>query len=99
MLIYISGPISGTRDYLSRFDEAENDILDTMPGVSIINPAIILSLLPTRYMNYKDITKVCLDLLSMCDGIYMLKDWETRKGAVLEHEYAVANNFEIFYQK
>lgn len=96
-MIYISGPISGTTDYLDRFKEAENDFYYN--HVDIINPAEVLNTLPTYRLEYKDLMRLCLDLLSMCDSIYMLRGWENSKGACLEHEFAIANNYKIFYQE
>lgn len=32
--------------------------------------------------------RVCLEMLKMCDAIYMIPGWETSKGATKEYEYA-----------
>ena len=102
-MIYISGPISGTNDYLTRFDSAEDEIHEDIDlDLSydyIINPADILDRLPTYNLKYSDLMRLCLDLLSMCDSIYMLRGWEKSKGARLEREFAITHNFKIYYQK
>lgn len=100
-MIYISGPISGTVDYLTRFDMAEDEIHDDkdLPYDDIINPADVLDRLPTYNLKYSDLMRLCLDLLSMCNSIYMLRGWEKSNGARLEHEFAITHNFKIYYQK
>ena len=100
-MIYISGPISGTGDYLERFDQAEYEINKNLNlrYDHIINPANVLDQLPIYELDYSDVMKLCLDLLSMCDSIYMLHGWERSKGAKLEYQYAVTNDYKIFFQK
>lgn len=94
-MIYISGKITGTTDYLERFKNAQKHV-ETW-GEVVINPAEINDKLP-KICKYSDYIKVSLCLLSLCDKIYMLSDWEESNGAKLEHAYAVANNYTIIYQ-
>lgn len=96
-MIYISGPISNTDDYLYRFNKAEAKLEYDL--FIPINPARILNELPVSYFEYKDLMRLCLDLLSMCNSIYMLRGWEKSNGARLEHEFAITHNFKIYYQK
>ena len=42
---------------------------------------------------------LCLPLLSKCDAIYMLKDWQNSKGALIEHDYARQKGIPIFFQE
>lgn len=100
-MIYISGPIAGTDDYLARFSDAEDEIHEDMELQydDIINPAEILERLPVYMLEYKDITRLCMCLLDMCDSIYMLDGWGKSRGSILEYDYAVANNYKIYRQK
>ena len=92
-MIYISGKITGTKDYLDRFRKAEIQI----GRADIINPAKVNDNLP-KCTTYKQYMKMSLCMLEMCDTIYMLKGWEDSKGARLEHEYAKSNNYKIIYE-
>lgn len=94
-MIYISGKITGTDDYLQRFERAEK-YLNTMNITDVINPAKVNSYLPE--LSYSQYIKMSLCMLEMCDTIYMLKNWENSIGAKLEWEFAKANNYKIMYE-
>lgn len=94
--IYISGPVTGTEDYMERFETAEKEL--TKDGYSVINPAKINSFLPpdTTYKQYMDMS---LTMLNMCNHIYMLKDWEKSPGANREYGYALAKGMTIWHEE
>lgn len=95
MRIYISGPITGTDDYMERFEKAEEHLKNK--GFSVVNPAKINSNMPsdTTYDEYMEISKL---LLSMCDAIYMLEGWHMSTGAKLERSLARLHNIIEFYE-
>lgn len=64
----------------------------------IINPARVLNQLPVQRLKYDDLMMLCLDLLSMCDTICMMKGWKESKGACIEYQYAVDHNLKIIEQ-
>ena len=94
-MIYISGKITDTDDYLQRFERAEKH-LNNMNITDVINPAKVNSYLPE--LSYSQYIKMSICMLEMCDTIYMLKNWENSIGAKLEWEYAKANNYKIMYE-
>ncbi len=95
MKIYLSGPISGTVDYMERFAEAERDL--TNDGAIVVNPAKILSYLPedTTWEQYMELSLV---MLKMCDAICLLEGWESSNGAALENAEAVKLGLKRFQQ-
>lgn len=96
MRIYISGPISGTTDYMERFDAVENML--TSRGYSVINPAAVNANLPGD-TTWDEYMKMSYTMLDMCDAIYMLKDWERSQGANVELERAFNRDMKIILQE
>lgn len=96
MKVYISGPITGTDDYMKRFENAENYLIDK--GYSVVNPAMVNSMLPTD-TTYKEYMLMSLAMLQTVDTVYMLKGWEESKGASLECQYALTMGYKIMYEE
>lgn len=97
-MIYISGKITGTNDYMQRFEQVERDLSDSYGDDElIINPARVNAQLP-KECSYSDYLTISLALLSLCDRIYMMSGWEDSRGARLEHDYAVAHGYDVLYE-
>ncbi len=94
MRIYISAPITGTKDYMERFAMAEQAI--HAAGHTPINPAKVNAQLPE--VSHKDYMKTSLAMLDMCDAIFMLPGWQASKGCSLEFEYAYEHGIHIFFE-
>ena len=92
MKVYISGPISGTDDYMERFDRAER-FLRSM-GYDIVNPAAENAKLPEG-TSWEIYMGESLKMLCSCDAIYLLRNWMLSKGAKLEYVVAMAMDKEI----
>lgn len=83
--IYISGPITGHKDYLEKFDIAEIYLVSA--GHRVINPAR-LNLPFVDSMSYVEIMEICLEQLESADMVFFLEGWQFSRGAKIEHEYA-----------
>lgn len=92
MKIYISGAITGTTDYMERFEKAEKEL--TEQGYSVVNPAKVNAQLPED-TGYEEYMKMSFCMLDMCDSIYMLKGWKKSCGANREYGYALASDMII----
>jgi hypothetical protein len=92
--VYISGKITGTIDYLHRFERAEK----VLSNYIVINPAKVNAQLPIE-TTWKEYMQMSMTMLKMCNAIYMLKGWEDSEGARLEYNYAVENNYKIIFEK
>ena len=92
--IYISGKITGTTDYIQRFERAEKAISNYI----VINPARVNAQLP-KETTWEEYMQMSMTMLKMCNAIYMLNGWEYSKGAILEYNYAVENNYKIIFEK
>ena len=94
--IYISGPITGTEDFLDRFDKAERFLRSK--GYIPYNPAKANLMLP-KEAEYEEYMIISIDILDMCDSVYMLNNWENSKGANREYGYALGKGKEILYEQ
>lgn len=87
MRVYISGPITGTTNYMLRFARAEAVL--QIQGYDVFNPARVNQGMP-KVSTWEDYMKVAEAVLSCCDTIYMLQGWENSRGAVREYHLAMA---------
>lgn len=93
--IYISGPITGTTDYMERFEKAENYLKSK--GYSVVNPAKVNAQMPED-TSYEEYMKMSFTMLDMCQYIYMLDGWHKSTGANRELGYAMAKDMTIMYE-
>ena len=95
MKIYISGKISGNKDYendfgnielyLRRFAEFDDDL-------QVYNPARI------DYGTYEKNLLMNIKKIFECDAIFMMKNWMDSPGAMAEYHVAKAIKMPIFYE-
>lgn len=70
MKVYLSGKITGDVDYRQKFGRELRAY-----GYVVFNPAV----LPDGF-EYEDYMSLDLLILSRCDAIYLLRDWENSPG-------------------
>lgn len=92
MRVYISGPITGHEDYMQRFCDAEERLIEQ--GHIPFNPAAVNSQMPES-TTYEEYMQIAMTMLSMCEAIYLLEDWEQSCGANREYGYALAKRMKI----
>lgn len=92
MKIYLSGKITGDKNYRNKFNQMAS-VLENL-GHAVYNPAI----LPEGF-EYEDYMKIDLCALSTCDGIFFLYDWQDSPGAIREYEVAKKLDLKVLTAK
>ena len=95
MKIYLSGAITGTDDYMERFADMEELLVEQ--GHTVINPAKVNANLPTD-TTWEEYMRMSILMLGMCDTIYMLKGWEKSRGANREYLWALDHNYSVMFE-
>lgn len=95
MRVYISGPITGTPDFMERFAAAEEKL--KKDGYEVFNPVKLNAIMPPGATR-GDYMKLNLAMLSLCDTIYMLSGWAESRRALKEYHMAVAADMIVLHQ-
>ena len=90
MIGYLSGPITGHKNYRQQFARAAGALKEM--GYAVINPAELGAALPLDQMSYEDIMKIGLELLAAADYLVQLPGWEDSKGANRELGFALGTD-------
>ena len=87
--IYISGSISHNENYVEQF---------TCKAAELQNDYIVLSpLFIAAELSWKEYMKIDLAMIDVCDIVYMMKGWETSRGAKIEECYAQIRGKKVIY--
>lgn len=90
MIGYLSGPITGHKNYRQQFARAAGTLKEM--GYAVINPAELGAALPLDQMSYEDIMKIDMALLATADYLVQLPGWEDSKGANRELGFALGTD-------
>lgn len=97
MIIYISGPITGDKNYKQHFAAAEKEILEGVDSSAlVINPA---ELQLDGFPSWSDYMRLDIENLVRCHAIFMLRGWWRSRGARLERRIAKALKLKIIYER
>lgn len=88
--VYISGRITGVKNYSEPFNEAERKL--TTMGFEVFNPC---SMGEVDGWQWSDYMKKDLAALMSCNFIYPLKGWRQSRGARLEMKIAKKLNIPV----
>lgn len=94
--IYISGPVTGTTDYMERFAQAEKKI--AAAGHEAVNPAKVIAQLPPS-VTWEQCMQLSMVMLDMCDAVYLMEGWTNSKGAVKELKHAIRHGKMVLYEE
>lgn len=100
-VIYVSGKITGTSDYATRFSAVEDKLI--AEGYEVLNPVREGKRLE-RYLEPEKPTwvqymKYAIAAMMKADYIYMMSGWNQSKGAQLERFLARVLNYNIIYEE
>lgn len=85
-VIYISGKVTGDKNYKAKFKEAEEKIRKMYPAATIVNP--VAADFPDTY-DWADCMRECMHMLKKCNAIYFIDDWQESAGACIERATAL----------
>ena len=91
MKIYVAGKITGLDGYKAKFEKASKML--EVEGHNVMNPAI----LPPGFLHH-EYMKICYAMITVCEGVYFLDNWQDSIGAKMEYDYAKAINKQIMFQ-
>ena len=91
MRLYLSGPISGVKNFRENFKKAEQAL--RADGITdIINPAELSSVLSPIDTSWEEYMRIDLELLQMSDVLILLPGWQQSLGCQREYGFAQASD-------
>lgn len=97
-LIYVAGPYTAP----TSAGEFNNIMQARAKGLALIKKgyAVIIPHLNSMFMPVTrgEIMSVDLEILSRCDAIYLLKDWQDSKGAIQERQFAASHGLTVYVE-
>jgi Domain of unknown function (DUF4406) len=105
--IYIAGKVSGEplAEVTAKFGQVQKQL--EAKGYTVINPLEVTAAAFDNkdgendrwlHMPWSYAMRLTVAAMMQADEIYMLRDWRTSPGAMIEHQLAERLKFEIHYQ-
>lgn len=91
--VYLSGVITGDNNYKSKFKRAEDYLKER--GLEVINPAELNE--GVEGYEWQDYMKADIKALLDCDAIFLIKGYESSKGALIEKSLAEGLGLIVMY--
>ena len=98
MKVYISGKMRGMTEEESRSKFKEAELHLKALGCEVVNPWDTEQEKKKHCKQWGDYILFDLKILSECDSIYMLDNWQDSWGAKCEHAYACGRDMKVLYQ-
>lgn len=95
--VYISGKITGLDISVAEAAFEEMEIRLNAVGHKAINPCKILPYHPDY--KWEEYMLADIKMIFECNAMVMLDNWETSRGAKIEHAIAIHLGLEIYYPK
>ena len=85
MKVYIAGKVTGLEksEIFKKFYESGNQF--KKDGHLVMSPAVLAL---NEGFEHEDYMHICYAMIDVCDAVYMQKDWQQSKGAIMELQYA-----------
>lgn len=96
-IIFLSGPITGRTDYMSRFAERETILREL--GYLVVNPArICAQFQPTDMFTHDQYCDITVGIMKNCNTIYMMRGWEESTGCCRELKEAIKRGMTVEFE-
>ena len=93
--VYLSGPVTGTDDFKTRFEFGEAKVDQKFgDNARAINPVKIAEQLPES-ITYDEIMQICFDTIRACDVLLLMPGWQKSMGCNQEYGYAIGIGKEV----
>lgn len=90
-IVFLSGRITGDRDYKAKFDRVAKDLSDK--GHLVLNPATL-----PKGLSYADYARICTAMLEAAETVLLLPGYQKSPGVALEVRYAkyIGKEIEVY---
>ena len=99
MNIYISHPYGGKRENEIKVEEIIKDLVTRFPEHTYISPIHAFSFMYDFVEDYQQGLDMCIELLKLCDMMFVFGDHESSKGCTAEIQWCTDNQKPFQYRE